>query len=98
MNKSNARQRPSHTRPKYSVQKATQDFTSKIRVVVGRIACDRHNAPIGEPCWDVVGDTTKYFGLAICNQRASKIYTGKPTDRASMNNREYKRLQKEKTG
>lgn len=88
---------PASRRPKFSVQQKTKDFTSKIRVVIAETSCDRHSAPIGEPCWDVVSDTTKYFGVAVCNRRARKIYTGTPSTKASTNNREYKRLQKEKS-
>lgn len=83
-------QRPS--RPKFVVQQKVMDFHSKIDRVLVETTCDRHSAPIGEPCWDVASDTTKFFGRGICGKRASKIYTGTVTDRS----RSGKRPQKER--
>lgn len=84
-------------RPKFSVQQGLQDFTSKIRRVLDHTLCEKHDAVrYGQPCWWLHEDNGT-LRSAVCNQRARKIFTGVPSERASMNHREYKRSQKEKT-
>jgi hypothetical protein len=82
------------TRPKFSIQKATCDFTSKIQEVIGRIVCDKHGARLEEPCWWLRNDRGQERA-AICNTRARKIYTGTSTEKSSTSKYVYKRKQKE---
>ena len=74
-------------RPKFQVQKQTMDFQRKIRRVVDETTCHRHNSIEGEPCWRVP------FG--VCNQRATKIFDGVPTERTKSTARAAFRAQKE---
>ena len=97
MSQTSDRKRPEQRRPKFSVQQTVEDFTSKISRVINHTVCAKHGAHRhGQPCWWIRNDDG-YPRAAICNNRAAMIYTGTPTERASMNHREYKRLQKEKT-
>jgi hypothetical protein len=40
-----------------------------IERILNREACDKHNAPLGIPCWHV-NTTTEGYKPAICNERA----------------------------
>lgn len=84
-------------RPKFSFQQVTEDFTSKISNVVNHTLCAKHGAiRHGQPCWWLRTDNGSLLA-GICNSRAGMIYTGTPSVKASTNNREFKRLQKEKS-
>lgn len=67
-------------RPKFSMQQTTQDFTSKIRVVVDQFDCSRHDnyAPVGIPCFHLRMDSRDGYYAGICNVRALKLYNGVP--------------------
>lgn len=67
-------------RNKFSVQQKLQDFTSKVREVVNTTVCEKHGAVRhGQPCWWL--HTNSGSLLAICNQRARKMYIGEPSER-----------------
>lgn len=66
-------------KPKYQVQKQMQDFTSKIRYVAEQTVCEEHEAMKGRPCWWIPGDGSILYA-GVCNSRASKIFTGTPSE------------------
>lgn len=51
------------------------DFRSKIREIVDRVSCNRHNVQLGEPCWWIPSDTQGVYA-GICQHRISQIYNG----------------------
>lgn len=66
------------SRPQF-VEQETQDFTSKIRKIVDRVSCKKHDARIGQPCWWINSDVL-YLNAAVCGHRIRKVYVGNTTN------------------
>lgn len=62
-----------------SIPSKVMDFSSKIQVVIEEFACDRHNAPVGDPCFHVRMGSRDGWLSAICNRRANNRFDGVPT-------------------
>lgn len=76
-------------RPKKYSTPQMMDFTSKIRQIVNRTSCSRHEKRVGQPCWWVQSDTISLYA-AICNHRIQQQYDGKITDKSLSNKRPRK--------
>lgn len=73
---------------KFSVQKATHDFSSKINGIINSTFCQ--HAMAGHPCF-VLSNGNR----AVCGKRIRECYSGVPTEKASTDKYTYKRKQKE---
>lgn len=70
-----------------SVPSKVMDFSSKIQAVISQFACNVHFAPVGDPCWHVRMGSQEGWLSGICNNRATNLFNGQPSNRFKKENR-----------